>query len=348
MKFGSLFSGIGGMDLGLERAGMECKWQVEIDDYCQRVLNKHWPDVRRYEDVKEIHGIMAHSESEQRRYQSKNLADGSRREGRGQPGSRSIDERSWQGICPTCIPSVDLIAGGFPCQPHSVAGKRKGAEDDRNLWPEFIRIIREIKPKYVLAENVPGIITTYIDTVLSDLEGQGYACSTLNIPAIALDAPHRRERIFIVGYSEEFRRNETSTTQSGEHRQSTIALGRSSSFVADTDRTRKSQSKGNEQAQRGWSINGCEALADADQAGLSEPARGRIGSIRESQRQSQGSELGRGDTAPRTHWTVEPSVGRVAHGISSRVHRLRGLGNAVVPQVAEWIGKRIMEFDGTP
>ena len=157
MRFGSLFAGIGGLDLGLERAGMECVWQVEIDDYCTRVLEKHWPDVRRYGDVR---GVGKHN-----------------------------------------LESVDLIAGGFPCQPHSVAGKQLGEEDDRNLWPEFIRIIRETRPRYVLAENVPGIITTYLDTVLSDLEGEGYAPWPFTFSACGFDAPHRRERIFIVAHT---------------------------------------------------------------------------------------------------------------------------------------------------
>ena len=159
MTFGSLFAGIGGFDLGLERAGMECKWQGEIDDYCRRVLAKHWPDVRRYEDVR---GVGQHN-----------------------------------------LRAVDLVCGGFPCQPHSVAGKRRGAEDDRNLWPDFIRVVAELRPRYVLAENVPGIVNTYIDTVLSDLEGEGYTTATLNIPACALDAPHRRQRIFIVAHAKE-------------------------------------------------------------------------------------------------------------------------------------------------
>ena len=128
MRFGSLFAGIGGLDLGLERAGMECAWQVEIDDYCTRVLAKHWPDVPKYKDVCDV-------------------------------GKQNLEP-------------VDLIAGGFPCQPHSVAGKRKGAEDDRNLWPEYLRIVREVKPRYVLGENVLGIVSTYIDTVLSDLESE--------------------------------------------------------------------------------------------------------------------------------------------------------------------------------
>ena len=303
MKFGSLFSGIGGMDLGLERAGMLCKWQVEIDDYCQRVLTKHWPKVEKFREV------------------------------------RNVGKENLQ--------TIDLIAGGFPCQPYSVAGKRKGAADNRNLWPEFSRVIAELQPQYVIAENVLGIISSYIDTVLSDLEGQGYTIATFNLPAIAFDAPHRRERIFIVGYSEEFRRNEVPVTFSGENRKSKITpRGSSSNFpdpnerrlwndeesdrgrelstiigndganksLADTDRTRKSQPQRLEQAQRGWSINGGD------------------GQITEHNS---------------SNWTIEPNVGRVAHGIPNRVHRLRGLGNAVVPQVAEWIGRRIMEFDGT-
>jgi DNA (cytosine-5)-methyltransferase 1 len=236
LRFGSLFAGIGGLDLGLERAGMECVWQVEIDDYCTKILEKHWPDVRRYRDVKEV-------------------------------GSN--------------LEPVDLIAGGFPCQPHSVAGKRRGAADDRNLWPEYLRVIRETKPRYILAENVPGIITTYLDTVLSDLEGEGYTCATFNIPACGFDAPHRRERIFIVAYA-------TSKRPSGQRQH-----GGRVHKKADTNR----------EADR---FIGC----------------------------SQAKE---------SHWHTEPDVGRVAHGVPSRVDRLRGLGNAVVPQVAEWIGRRIME-----
>ncbi len=181
MKFGSLFAGFGGIDLGLEWAGMECVWQVENDDYCNSVLEKHWPDVERFGDVRQVG--------------KDNLAP------------------------------VDLIAGGFPCQPHSVAGKRRGAEDDRNLWPEFSRIIDELQPRYVLAENVPGIITTYIDEVLSDLENKGYTCGTFNIPAVSLDAPHRRERIFIVGYSSELGRDEAQPERPRKDRKSKRSVG---------------------------------------------------------------------------------------------------------------------------
>ncbi len=299
VRFGSLFAGIGGIDLGLERAGMECTWQVEIDDYCTRVLAKHWPDVPRYGDIR--------------------------------------------GLTP---PAVDLIAGGFPCQPHSIAGKRKGAEDDRNLWPEFRRVIAELRPRYVLAENVPGIVSTYIDTVLSDLESQGYTCATLNLPAMAFDAPHRRERIFVVAYSSSDQLRDKSGRRSGESRAYPPELGDNgkTELMADTDRTWELQQQGNEQTQRGRIGDGSEVVADTEREGF------RFGIHEDEEVFMEGSSNGEtGGPIPtcsaRSYWTVEPDVGRVAHGIPSRVDRLRGLGNAVVPQVAEWIGKRILEHD---
>ena len=262
ITFGSLFSGIGGMDLGLERAGMACKWQVEIDDYCQRVLNKHWPKVEKFREV------------------------------------RNVGKENLQ--------TIDLIAGGFPCQPHSVAGKQRGAADDRNLWPEYLRIIKELQPRYVLGENVPGIITIYIDTVLSDLENEGYTCTTLNIPAMAFDAPHRRERIFIVAWD----------------------------TTGDRGSTKREIQGGEDANTRGI----CEDVADTERTGQ------QSGTLGQREIQSWGSNT-RIREYERTWWSVEPDVGRVAHGIPSGVDRLRGLGNAVVPQVAEWIGERIIEFE---
>jgi DNA (cytosine-5)-methyltransferase 1 len=266
ITFGSLFAGIGGIDLGLERAGMICKWQVEIDDYCNKVLKKHWPDVERFDDVRKV-------------------------------GKHNLE-------------SVDLIAGGFPCQPHSVAGKRRGAADDRNLWPEFIRIIRETKPRYVLAENVPGIISTYLDTVLSDLESEGYTARTFNLPAVAFDAPHRRERIFIVAYSE----------------------CRGCSTKRQSRELERIQGKGQDNTSK---IEESSDVADAE-----EPRLEGSNTARPACTNGQIAQC-----PQRDWWTVEPDVGRVAHGIPNRVDRLRGLGNAAVPQVAEWIGRRIIEFD---
>jgi DNA (cytosine-5)-methyltransferase 1 len=281
MRFGSLFAGIGGIDLGLERAGMACAWQVENDDYCVRVLEKHWPDVKRYGDVRDV-------------------------------GKESLE-------------SVDLIAGGFPCQPHSVAGKRKGAADDRNLWPEFSRIIAELRPRYVLAENVPGIITTYLDTVLSDLEGQGYTCGTFDIPAIAFDAPHKRARIFVVAHRGRVGR------EAGANQKAIQSEGG------------KPDSKNANHVRKGLSEGGDVAHAASQRSqGQGQHAR-RV--HQEENKDRQANRIVSGSEAGESHWHAEPDVGRVAHGVPSRVHRLRGLGNAVVPQVAEWIGRRIVEYE---
>lgn len=335
LTFGSLFSGIGGMDLGLERAGMKCLWQVEIDDWCNRVLAKHWPEVRRYKDVKEVHGVLAHANgfgykenvgktlSGRREAQTSNskLSGGSI--GRN-PILRTGEEEKY------VLEPVDLICGGFPCQPHSVAGKRKGADDDRNLWPEYLRIITELQPRYILGENVPGIITTYLDTVLSDLEGAGYITATFNIPACAFDAPHRRERIFIVAHSVNIR-------------QRNKGFGKPEEGAGQYGYCRNSQNVSN----RGNRANQMERCKDVAYAN----ANGNGKHSKEYQRRNQLEKAtgkrtpGRNNEIHNGQWTIEPDVGRVAHGIPNRVDRLRGLGNAVVPQVAEWIGKRIIEFD---
>ena len=115
MRFVSLFSGIGGIDLGLERAGMECVGQVEYDPWCNQILEKHWPDTPRWQDIHDLD--------------------------------------------PEELPDHDLIAGGFPCQPVSLAGKRLAQDDPRWLWPEYLRIIRVVRPRYVLVENVPGLLS---------------------------------------------------------------------------------------------------------------------------------------------------------------------------------------------
>ena len=159
MRVGSLFSGIGGLELGLERAGMQVVWQVEFDPFCQEILQKHWPEAKRYGDIREL------------------------REDELEP--------------------VDLICGGFPCQPHSLAGQRRASDDDRDLWPEMLRIIRAVKPRWVLAENVPGLLSSeagrFFGGILRDLAESGYSVGWDCIPASAVGAPHKRERIFIIG-----------------------------------------------------------------------------------------------------------------------------------------------------
>lgn len=276
MKVGSLFSGIGGLDLGLERAGMEIAWQVEIDPFCRRVLEKHWPNVPKYGDIRELRG----------------------------------DE----------LEPVDLICGGFPCQPFSYAGKRRGKEDDRYLWPEMLRIIKVLKPRWVLGENVAGIVNLALDTVLSDLESEGYETATFIIPACAVGAPHRRDRVWIIAYSASgfFSTEQKSKCEILGRTQDTMGNGKAqfvAEVLADAENKRDARRNGefqtDEEVGETWGNN---------------------------QRRTQADDFWK-------WWEVEPSVGRVADGVPDRVDRLRALGNAVVPQVAEVIGRAIIAYN---
>lgn len=168
MMVGSLFSGIGGLELGLEEAGMSVAWQVERDAYCQGVLAKNWPTVPRHGDI------------------------------------TTFDPTTW--------PQVDLVCGGFPCQPHSVAGLRKGDEDERDLWGEMVRVLRQARPRWLVAENVPGLLSTavsgvrgaFFGRVLRDLADLGFAARWDVLSAAGVGAPHLRKRVFLVAYSSRF------------------------------------------------------------------------------------------------------------------------------------------------
>lgn len=238
LTVGSLFSGIGGLDLGLERAGMRVIWQSEIDGYACRVLNKHWPDVPNIGDITQV---------------------------------------DW-----SQIERPDVICGGYPCQPFSTAGKRKGENDERHLWPYVREAISHLRPRYAILENVRGHLSLGGLTVIGELATIGYDAEWRIVRATDVGASHIRERIFIVAYPHNPR---------GEHENAT----------------------GSPQTQvGGWDAVFVEAYA------------------------------GYCDQVSAGQWLLEPGVGRTADGVPHRVDRLAGLGNAVVPQVAEVIGRLVV------
>ena len=411
LKILDLFSGLGGFSLGLERTGRyKTVAFCEIDKYCTLLLQKHWKGIKVYNDVKKI---------------------------------------TKEGFEADGIESPDIITGGFPCQPFSVAGKQKGTSDDRHLWPEMFRIIKAFKPRFVIGENVPGIVNiqdgVVFETVCTDLESEGYEVQPFNIPAAAVGAPHQRKRIWIIATladsvsNDERREISRSYEEKGrvqeEHRSKDSASGifsgtseirkgnngyeamensgrtlqqgssireknedevgkenanqhqRSSSSsesnVANTN-TRLSDGQKKELQSRGQaSISSREGEDVANAKSISSDGR-EIGQHSEESREKRkiGIEVGGvssdrqklantdserleglgqsrsqfNETSSSTSsseerqgqvgqgwWEFEPNVGRVAHGVPGRVHRLKALGNSIVPQIAEEIGRAIIK-----
>jgi len=331
MKVLDLFSGIGGFSYGLEKIGFKTVAFCEIDKFCKLLLQKHWNGVKIYNDVKEI--------TKQRLE-----TDG--------------------------VELPDVITGGFPCQPFSIAGKQRGTDDNRHLWPQMFRIIRELAPRWVVGENVRGLVNIQdgmvFETVCTDLEGEGYEVRAFNIPAAGVGAPHRRERIWIVanaksqgtrkndrGLWERIKRtsrrqgttmaNAKSLQGNGRRRhehpiteQGPEQAGGTSGSVADTYGGRSPQPSNEIQA--GWDESGYggENVAHANETRLQ--GFGTEHQLREGQSEESTGRIG--------WWESEPDVGRVAHGIPGRVHRLKALGNAIVPQIAEEIGRAIIIAEG--
>jgi len=214
---------------------------------------------------------------------------------------KTLDATKWRG-------TIDLVTGGFPCQPFSCAGKRKGAADDRYLWPEMLRVIAECQPRWVLGENVPGIIGMELDKVLADLEGEGYETGTLIIPACAVDAPHIRSRIWVVAHS------------CGMEREARAEVAKVLRILPENE------------SEYDNTHGSSENVADAD-GERCEDSRERYGASCEFRRVGESRET--------SSWLPEPDVGRVANGVPYRVDRLRLLGNAIVPQVAAEIFRAI-------
>ena len=271
LTVGSLFSGIGGFDLGLEKAGFNVIWQSEIEPYSCAVLKKHWPNVPNIGDITKV---------------------------------------DWK-----TIERPNVLCGGYPCQPFSTAGFRKGNNDPRHLWPEFRKAIRILQPDYAIMENVRGHLSLGFKEVLKDLAHIGYDAEWQVIPASAVGAPHKRERLIIVAYSNGKQRNQRGHLEN-----------------SGTTKERKTVQKQTRRSSRSL------AYAKSGDGGNTESQ-----CVVTSSKQTTESRKQNRSKRPKIYrWKSEPSMGRVANGVPCRVDRLRGLGNAIVPQVAQLIGEQIL------
>ena len=337
LKHVDLCSGIGGFALGFEWAGLSQPILFcDTDEWCRKVLNKHWPDVPIANDVKDLAND------------------------------------------PTQIPDCDILTAGYPCQPFSLAGKQKGTEDDRHIWPYIHQIVAHKRPAFAIFENVYGHVALGIDQVLLDLESEGYTTRTFVVPACSVDAPHRRDRVWIVSYTDNSgqpsvegqgqkrddigwgsqilgnaQHNGQSTAEVGriigtacndnEKRPQTTVQSQGTSRPRDnaevagdagTDplgNSNSSQCEVNDKATiEGWRQSGLEAGREAVPENAAEQG-GRV---------TQSRLGGVADGIP--DWVDEPShIPRVSTGQKDRTNRLKGLGNAIVPQIAMQIGLTI-------
>jgi len=348
LKHLDLFSGIGGFSLGLESAGLvETVAFCDFDKYCQQVLNKNFPGVPVYGDVKELN-------------YEKLKADG--------------------------IDQVDIITGGYPCQPFSVAGRKKGEQDPRHVWPEMFRLIKELRPTWVIGENVGGHIKLGLDSVLENLESEGYSARTFSISASSVGANHKRERVWIVANSrrsvgrEQSPRNSEGiglwSFETSERSTDTNQITRSSEgaeTMADTQSERGRELGHINKEKRNTESSATQSQScSADVANSDEMQRQLLRGQQSEQRQETFERTSNGSGTPNEFsdsnssrleeqwrsftteeenetsqcgrwWDFEPDVGRVAHGVPKRVDRLKCLGNSVVPQIPFVIGLAIKE-----
>ena len=351
LKVLDLCSGIGGFSLGMERTnGFETIAFCEIDNFCRKILKQHWPEIPIFEDIRKL---KAHD-----------------------------------------LPTMpDVITAGYPCQPFSVAGKRSGDQDDRHLWPEVFMLLKEIQPYVFIGENVTGHISMGLDQVLSDLENENYSCQTFIIPACAVDAQHRRDRIWIVAYSESNgygkgrKPGNIFEENGGQNRQvfwqfggssesvlvsNTVSAGSGTNRPKQCGRRTQTQFQTLQQEDRGPHASDSRSVRETvanpncerelQPKGYEQRQRGRIGNSSENVPNTSGSGLERRDgpettqpaysidcsaseqtSRPRTtKWPIEPGICRVVNGLPNRVDRIKGLGNAVVPQIVTMIGRAII------
>lgn len=283
-----LFSGIGGFSLGLEKTGgFRTIGFCEKEEYCKKVLRKHWPEIPIYGDIRLLE-------------------------------TRHIRER------------VDVITGGYPCQPFSEAGLRKGFEDDRHLWPEMYRLVSEIRPTWVIGENVTGHISMGLKDVLSDLENIGYQFSVFNIPACAVDAPHRRSRIWIIARNMANSKKQRLEEYRFDESKNAIHTDKRKKNVADAHQQRPQRQRGFIEE---WNSDKLSTRKSSKTLDRGRKPQSRLGGM------AYGIPT----------WMDEPlNISRLTKTRKHRVSRIKALGNAVVPQVVERIGYAILEADKGP
>ena len=244
------------------------------------------------------------------------------------------------------IGAIDIVCGGFPCQPFSCAGKRRGKEDDRYLWPEMFRVIQETRPPWVVGENVANFVNMVLDDCISDLESEKYEVQAFIIPACAVNAPHRRDRVWIIANNDSCSSRSRRTESERQQRETGIANG--SDVVAYPNFNGQSGDLGKPPKER-CNPNQVNAVVPegCHVAYSGQPKRRGLSWIRGRQREYKETAKDGWGRAGKNNgqWAVEPNVGRVANGIPHRVERLRGLGNAIVPQVAYQIFNAIVEAE---
>lgn len=289
MTHGSLFSGIGGFDLAAEWMGWKNVFHCEINPFCQKVLKYHFPNAVSYEDIKKT------------------------------------DFTKWKN-------RIDIISGGFPCQPYSVAGKRKGKDDDRHLWPEMLRAIREIQPSWVVGENVYGLVNwsegLVFHEVQTDLETEGYEVFPYVLPACSVNAPHRRDRVWFIAYSD-------SNTK--------MVQGRNGNCNNKKwDSTKKIQEWKNKFI--GAKFTNSENVANSGSNGFKR--RNEELQTKPKQRHDEKdsiTKLWQGHSWEHDNLPA-PTITRTDDGLPDRMDRIKSIGNAIVPQVVYQIFKAIEQF----
>jgi len=320
IKVLDLFAGIGGFSLGLERAGMKTIAFVEIDPYCQRVLKKHWFDVPIFSDIKTF-------------------------------GKGVFNE------------TVDLVCGGFPCQPFSVAGRRKGTDDNRYLWPEMFRVIQEYKPTWVIAENVRGIISIQqgmvFEKVCSDLEGEGYQVQSFVIPACAVNAPHRRDRVWIIAnrqclgwetWSWKGIQSQEQVTKRQDIRNTNTERNAFDPDITGSRIGLRVDRNGQEKNEK-WQRFPQFKLGTANHD-VADPTGKRLEGKMWEKLSWAGRRPSSQDRREFNAWDenwyeIAARFCRMDNGISNRVDRLKCLGNSVIPQIIEIIGTVIINITNT-